>query len=160
MFFLRQWCNQCMLRRSQINTVLQKCSLSLCTHQLTASAPSHYSHQKQRIKLCHRTCRLSVPWRLILWGLLVLFGILLAFFAVSFGLLDFGVGAAACPLVVPPPGVQGRRSPIHGPLHVAKVGLAVLARPIAPPPVLPVHVNLIMETVIDLKMGGEGEVRL
>lgn len=51
--------------------------------------------------------------------------------------------------MVLPPGVQRRWSPIHGPLHKAKVGLAVLAGPVAFPPVLPVHINLIVETVVD-----------
>lgn len=57
--------------------------------------------------------------------------------------------------MVLPPGIQCRWSSVHGPLHVAKVGPAVLAGPIAPPPVLPVHIDFIVEAVVDLKRGTE-----
>lgn len=60
--------------------------------------------------------------------------------------------------MVLPPGVQSRRSPVHGPLHEAKVGLAVLAGPVAFPPVLPVHINLIVETVVDRNLCPTGRV--
>lgn len=95
--------------------------------------------------------RLFILCGLILGGLSILFSILLAFLAVSFRLFDLGVSPPACPLVVLPPGVLSRRSTVHGSLHKAKVGLAVLAGSVALPPVLPVHIDFIVETVVDLK---------
>lgn len=82
----------------------------------------------------------------------------MAFFAISFRLLDFGVCATTCSLVILPPRVQRRRSSIHGSLHVAKVGFTLLAGPITPPPVLPVHINLIVEAVVDSNLGPTGFV--
>lgn len=127
-------------------------TIKICTIPFTA-----ITAEEKKLITCSCTCRLSISCGLILWGLSVLFSILLAFFAVSFRLLDLGVGPPTCPPVVLPPGVQGRRSAVHGPLHVAKVGLAVLAGPIALPPVLPVHINFIMETVVDLTRGQREE---
>lgn len=99
--------------------------------------------KRNKFITCSSTCSLS-------WGLPFLFCILLAFLAISFRLLDLGVSPPTGPSVVLPPGVQSRWSPVHGPLDVPEVGLAALARPIAPPPMLPIHVDFIVETVVDL----------
>lgn len=58
--------------------------------------------------------------------------------------------------MISPPGVVGRRGPVHGPLHESKERLSVLAGPIAFPPVLPVHVHLIVEGVVDRDSGPSG----
>lgn len=72
------------------------------------------------------------------------------FLAISFRLLDLCVRPATRPLMILPPWVQRGWSPVHGPLHVAKVRPAALAGAVAAPPVLPVDVNLIVEAVVDL----------
>lgn len=51
--------------------------------------------------------------------------------------------------MVLPPGIQRRRRPIHGSLHIAKIGFAVLTGPIASPPVLSVHIDLVVEAVVN-----------
>lgn len=109
--------------------------------------------QRNKLITCGCTRKFSISRGLLLWGLPILFTILLAFFAVSFRLFDLVVGPSTSPLVDLPPGVQSRRSPVHGPLHKAKVGLAALTRPVTLPPVLPVHINLIVETVVHLTRG-------
>lgn len=97
------------------------------------------------------TCTLCISSRFVLHVLPLFFSVLSAFFPISFRLLDLDVGAPAGAPVVLPPRVQGRRGPVHRPLHVTKVGSAVLAGPVAPPPVLPVHVHFVVEAVVDLE---------
>lgn len=97
-----------------------------------------------------RAGQLSFLCGLTLCSLSILVRVLFALLAVSFRLFDLDVRPPARPPVFLPPGVQGRRSAVHGSLHKAKVGLAVLTGSVALPPVLPVHVDLIVETVVDL----------
>lgn len=60
--------------------------------------------------------------------------------------------------MVLPPGVLSRWSPVHGSLHEPKIGLTVLAGPVALPPVLPVHIDLVVETVVDRDLRPAGIV--
>ncbi len=60
----------------------------------------------------------------------------------TFWLLDLDVDAVAGGLVVGEPVVVGPGRPVHGALDQAEVGLAVLARPGALPPVRQVVVHL------------------
>lgn len=106
---------------------------------------------------CRRAGRLSFLCSLTLCCLAVLLSVLFALCAVSFRLFDLGVRPPARPPVFLPPGVQGRRSTVHGPLHKAKVGPAVLAGSVALPPVLAVHVDLVVETVVDLEGRHSGD---
>lgn len=55
--------------------------------------------------------------------------------------------------MVSPPVVMGRRCPVGCSLHIAVVGLFVLAGPIAAPPVPTILIHLIMESVVDLGRG-------
>lgn len=51
--------------------------------------------------------------------------------------------------MVLPPRVSGRRRPVHRPLHVAEERLAGPTRAVTAPPVLPVHVHLVVEGVVN-----------
>lgn len=73
-----------------------------------------------------------------------------ALFPIAFWFFDFRICAPTSALVVVPPGVPWRRSTIHGSLHIAKVGLAVLTRAIATPPMLTIQINFIVEAVVNL----------
>lgn len=61
--------------------------------------------------------------------------------------------------MVSPPVVMSRGRPVGGALHIAIVGLFVLAGPIATPPVPTVLIHFIMESVVDLSEGKCAAVR-
>lgn len=68
-------------------------------------------------------------------------------------LLDFDISAAAGPLVLGPPVVVSGGRPVGGALDVAIVGLPVPARAAAAPPVSPVLVHLVVESVVHRYIG-------
>lgn len=49
-----------------------------------------------------------------------------------------------------PPVVMGRGCPVGGAFHVAVIWLLVLTRPIAAPPVSPVLIHLVVESMVHL----------
>lgn len=55
--------------------------------------------------------------------------------------------------MVSPPVVMGRGCPVGCTLHIAIVGLFVLAGPIAAPPVPTILIHLVIESVVDLGRG-------
>lgn len=85
--------------------------------------------------------------------LLVCFCLPSAFLRIVLWLLDFYVSASTSFLVVSPPVVMNRGGPVGGTLHIAVVGLSVLAGSIAAPPVPAILIHLIMESVVDLGRG-------
>lgn len=86
----------------------------------------------------------------LLRGILVLLLLAFPFLPIILRLFDLGVRSSARSPVVLPPRVSGRRRPVHRPLHVAEERLAGPTRAVTAPPVLPVHVHLVVEGVINL----------
>lgn len=82
--------------------------------------------------------------------LLACFCLSSGFLCIVLWLLDFYVSASTSFLVVSPPVVMSRGGPVGGTLHIAIVGLFVLAGSIAAPPVPAILIHLIMESVVDL----------
>lgn len=70
--------------------------------------------------------------------------------SVVFRFFDLGESSTTRALVIWPPKITAGWRPIHRSLHITKKWFPTLARTITSPPMCPVIVHLIMETMVDL----------
>lgn len=99
-----------------------------------------------------------VTFRLCCWHWLCSwFCLSFAFFRIVLWFLDFYESASTVFLMLSPPIVVSRGRPVGGAFDVAEIWLLVLTWPVAAPPVSPVLVHLVMESMVDL---GGGKVTI